>query len=287
MTIWNLGSINIDHVYSVPHLPAPGETLAATGYAVGLGGKGANQSIAAALAGARVHHIGAVGEGADWALSRMRAAGIDTAGVRQVDTPTGHAIIAVDPGAENMIMLFPGANLAPDADHIDAALTMAAPGDLLLLQNETSAQPDAARLAKERGLRVIYSAAPFQPEAVAQVLPYVDLLVMNEVEAAQLRAALGDDVPPVERIVTMGAQGARWEGPGDACILVPAFPVRPVDTTGAGDCFIGNLAAGMDAGLPRAEAMRRAAAAAALQVTRPGAAEAMPTRAEVEAFLAN
>lgn len=284
MAVWNLGSINIDHVYQVPHLPAPGETLAALSCSTGLGGKGANQSVAAARAGAVVHHIGAVGRDADWVLARLRAFGVGTDAIRITDTPTGHAIITVDAQAENAIILFPGANLLPDRDQVESALADARAGDFLLLQNETSAQAEAARIAREHGLRVVYSAAPFDVDAVRAVLPFTDLLVMNEGEAAQLHAALGA-LPPVERIVTRGAKGAEWHSPSGEVLSVPAFRVRPVDTTGAGDCFIGNLVAALDAGLSRPEAMRRASAAAAIQVTRAGAGEAMPDAAEVTAFL--
>ncbi|WP_136683103.1 ribokinase [Falsirhodobacter xinxiangensis] len=279
MAIWNFGSINLDHVYRVPHLVNPGETLQASDYKVGLGGKGANQSVAAARAGARCLHLGAVGHDGAWAREVLAAAGVDVRHIAVTDTPTGHAIINVDPGAENSIVIFPGANrvlAAPD-------LAGAAAGDLLLLQNETSAQAEAAAAGAARGMRVIYSAAPFDPEAVRAVLPHVSLLVMNAVEARSLRAAMGE-VPPVEMIVTSGAEGAEWIGQHP--LHVPAFGVDPVDTTGAGDCFAGTLAAALDMGEGAEGAMLRASAAAALQVTRHGAADAMPTAAEVETFLA-
>lgn len=285
MTIWNLGSINIDHVYRVPHLPGPGETLSALGYAQGLGGKGANQSVAAARAGARCHHIGAVGPGADWVLAELAGYGVDLTHVTQQAEPTGHAIITVDAGAENSIVLYPGANRVLTGAMVTAALAGAAPSDTLLLQNETSAQAEAAALAAARGLRVIYSAAPFDLAAVQAVLPHVGLLVMNEGEAAELRAGLGA-LPGCDCLITQGARGAEWlSGAGD--LRLPAFRVTPVDTTGAGDTFIGTLVAGLDLGLDRAAAMRRAMAAAALQVTRPGAAQAIPLAAEVDGFLAD
>ncbi|MFQ6773822.1 ribokinase [Cereibacter sphaeroides] len=280
----NLGSINIDHVYRMPHLPAPGETLEAESYSVGLGGKGANQSVAAARAGARIRHVGAVGPEGRWAREWMAEAGVDVTHVAVGEVATGHAIINVDAEAENTIVIFPGANRTLDAAAVTAALAGAGPRDTLLLQNETSAQVEAARLASERGLRVIYCAAPFEIGAVQAVLPYVSLLVMNEGEAAALRAALGA-LPEVAMVVTLGARGAEWLVPGEDRLSVPAFPVTAVDTVGAGDCFTGNLAAALDAGLDPAEAMRRASAAAALQVTRPGAAEAMPKADEVDAFL--
>lgn len=285
MTVWNLGSINIDHVYRVPRLPEPGETLAALHYGMGLGGKGANQSVAAARAGARTRHIGAVGPEGRWVLDLLSDYGVDVAHVTLVQIPSGHAIIYVDPKAENVIVTFAGANHSATSTSVETALADAAPSDTLLLQNETSAQIDAARFSRGRGLRVIYSAAPFRIEAVRAILPDVSMLVMNAGEAAELRAAFGE-MPPLDTIVTRGADGADWLSPGAEPLFMPAFRVTPVDTTGAGDCFIGTLAAALDAGADRVSAMRRAAAAAAIQVTRPGAAQAMPLASEVDAYLA-
>ncbi len=285
MAVWTLGSINEDRVYSLPHLPGAGETLAAADHRIGLGGKGANQSVAAARAGAVVHHIGMIGVDGDWAVSRLAGFGVDTRHVGRTDGATGHAMIMVAADGENAIVIHPGANAAQDEAGITAALKAAAPGDIFLLQNETSAQVMAAGVARERGLQVIYSAAPFAVETTQAVLPHVSVLVLNEVEHAQLTAALGRPEGP-EVVVTRGARGATWSRPGAGTIHQPAFAVSPVDTTGAGDCFTGTLAAGLNQGLDRTAALRRAAAAAALQVTRAGTADAMPTRAAVDAFLA-
>lgn len=285
MAVWNLGSINIDHVYQVPRLPGPGETLGATSYSCGLGGKGGNQSVASARAGAPTRHIGAVGPEGRWARDLLSDYGVDVTHVRIAEVASGHAIIYVDPSAENVIVTFAGANHTPDAANVAAALQTARAGDTLLLQNETTAQAEAARQARDRGLRVIYSAAPFQVEAVRALLPQAAVLVMNAGEAAELRTAFGA-LPDREMIITLGASGAEWHVPGAAPLFMPAFKVTPVDTTGAGDCFIGTLAAALDGGLDRPTAMRRAVAAAAIQVTRPGAAQAMPTLSEVDAFLA-
>ncbi|WP_149141699.1 ribokinase [Gemmobacter caeruleus] len=284
MTVYNLGSINIDHVYRVPHLPAPGETLSALAYTQGLGGKGANQSVAAARAGARTVHIGAIGPNSDWVRDAMRGYGVDLAGVSLLEEPTGHAIINVDPGAENAIVIYPGANRAVTPAMVEAALAEAGPVDTLLIQNETSAQAEAAAAARARGLRVVYSAAPFDIDAVKAALPHASLLVMNEIEADQTRAALGA-LPPLDCLITRGAKGAEWISARAEPLFMTAFRVTPVDTTGAGDTFIGTLAAGLDLGLDRAAAMRLAMAAAAIQVTRAGAAQAIPDRAEVDTFL--
>lgn len=285
MTVYNLGSINIDHFYQVPYLPAEGETIAAESYRSGLGGKGANQSVAAARAGSRVVHIGAIGAGGRWTVERLRGFGVDVTHVAELDGATGHAIIMVGATGENMIVIHPGANRAQAADHIRAALAQAGPQDTLVLQNETSAQVEAAEIATQKGMRVIYSAAPFDLAAVQVVLSHVSLLVLNAVEAAQLKAALGQIEGP-DMLVTKGAEGAEWHSDSGETVTHPAFEVDAVDTTGAGDCFTGSVIAALDQGLPRDAALRYASAAAALQVTRPGTSEAMPTHDEVQAFLA-
>lgn len=286
MTIYSLGSINIDHVYRVPHLAHPGETLAAIGYSMGLGGKGANQSVAAAQAGARVLHIGAIGKEADWVLGELQGYGVDTSHVQQLATPTGHAIIQVDLAAENTITLFAGANRQITESQVAKVLATARPGDTLLMQNETSAQSASARLAVGIGLRTLYSPAPFELAPLKEVVPYAALLLMNAGEAKEMVAAFGG-LPDCDVIITKGADGAEWHSLGVDPLHIPAFPVIPVDTTGAGDCFAGTIAAALDAGMDRTQALHRAAAASALQVTRPGAAVAMPSRAEVDAFLSS
>lgn len=284
MAVYNLGSINLDHIYKVPHLPAPGETLAANGYSVGLGGKGANQAVAVAKAGAPSILIGAVGAEGAVARDALVGYGVDVSRVTISKTPTGHAIINVDPQAENAIVIYAGANLSITGAFVAQALAEASREDSLLLQNETSAQVDAARIAAGKGMRVIYSAAPFDIDAVRAILPFVSMLAMNEGEAAALIAELGT-LPQIDMVITKGSKGAEWISAGLEPLFMPSFPVKPVDTTGAGDTFIGTLIAGLDVGLDRREAMRRAAAAAAIQVTRPGAAPAIPDAAEVDAFL--
>ncbi|WP_299357874.1 ribokinase [uncultured Paracoccus sp.] len=287
MTIYNLGSINIDQVYRVATLPRPGETVAARQHSTGLGGKGANQSIAGARAGRQVRHLGAIGRDHDWALERLRGCGVDVRGIaRLADSATGHAIILVEDSGENAIVIHPGANHAVPLDLVTAHLAGIGPGDTLLLQNETVHQVPAAELARAAGARVIYSAAPFDVAAIRCVLPHVSILAVNAGEAAAAEAELGSSLPIEGMLVTRGAAGAEYRDLHTGRVTwQPAFEVTPVDTTGAGDCFAGWFAAGLDAGLPLAETLRRAAAAAALQVTRPGAADAMPHAAEVRDFL--
>ena len=283
--IWNLGSINADHVYAVPHIPAPGETLAATALTYGLGGKGANMSVAAARAGARIAHLGAVGVDGGWMVERLESYGVDCAHVQRREGPSGHAIIAVDARAENAITLFPGANREIDLDAVKQALDKADPGDLLITQNETNGQVEAAAQARARGLRVVYAAAPFEAGAVRAVLPHLDLLVLNEVEAQQLSQALGtpiEELPVPQVVVTLGAAGCDWiETATGARHHVDAPRVEAVDTTGAGDTFTGYLLAGLSEGLEMPAALKLATRAGALKVGRHGAADAIPSREEV------
>jgi ribokinase len=286
--ILTIGSVNIDHVHRVTALPGPGETVPDRGYARGLGGKGANQSLAARLAGAEVRHAGAIGADGDWCRARLAAAGIDVADLDTVEAATGHAVILVDDAGENLIVVHGGANRALNVALVERAIGRAAAGDWLLLQNETNLVVEAARAGRAAGLRVAYAAAPFDPAATAEVVPHVDLLAVNALEAAQLAGHLGtapETFGAPVLLITEGSRGARcWSGAGE--IRQAAFAVEPVDTTGAGDTFLGYFLAGLDGGLAVAEALRRAAAAAAIQVTRPGAAEAIPAAAEVDAFLA-
>ncbi|WP_428927311.1 ribokinase [Marinibacterium sp. SX1] len=287
MTIWNLGSINIDMVYDVPHLPAPGETLAANGLTRGLGGKGANMSVAAARAGARVAHVGAVGADGRWAVERMMEYGVDTRFIAEVDAPTGHAIISVDAAGENQIVILGGANRALPGDLVGRALSDAAAGDMFLTQNETSVQIEAAQMARDMGLHIAYAAAPFDAEAATAILPFLDLLVLNAVEAEQLQAATGlapGNLPVSDVIVTLGAEGCRWFG-AEGEREFPALKVTAVDTTGAGDTFTGYVAAGLDRGLPMPQAIAQAQRAAAIMVTRHGTADVIPDLKDVQAGL--
>ncbi|MEM6547551.1 MAG: ribokinase [Pseudomonadota bacterium] len=287
MTLFNLGSINIDHVHRVPHFPGPGETLADLSYAAGLGGKGANQSLSAVAAGAQTNHIGAVGADGVWAVERLAAAGIGTGAIAQVHAATGHAVIYVDPAGENQIVIHGGANRAIVLEQVTASLDRAAPGDWFLTQNETNGVADAMAAARARGLQTAHVAAPFVAETAAAVLPLSDLLIVNEGEARALADHLGlavEQLPVPKLLITLGAEGAVWIASG-ARLEIPAFPVTPVDTTGAGDTFTGYALAGLDRGEAPERALARACAAAALSVTRSGAADAIPSLADVDAFL--
>lgn len=286
MAIWNLGSINADIVYSVPHIPDPGETLASTNRDMFLGGKGANMSVAAARAAARVNHIGAVGADGRWAVARLLEYGVDTTYIAEIDVETAQAIIAVDATGENSIILHQGANVAIPKRTLEQSLTKAKTGDIFVFQNETNLQTDGAKLAREMGLTVAYAAAPFNVHAVRAVLPFLDFLILNEVEAEQLKTATGQapqDLGVKDVIVTLGPKGATWFSRAGQ-VDIAAHKVTPVDTTGAGDTFTGYVLACLDRGQPMEQALRTASKAAALMVTRHGTADVIPDLKDVQDF---
>ena len=292
----NFGSINLDHFYRVSHLVRPGETLASRDYRVGLGGKGANQSLAMARAGGRVSHWGRLNHRDAWARELLGEAGVEVAGVALVDAPSGHAVIQVDDQGENAIILFPGANHGFDADDLERRLDAARPGDWLLAQNETNALPQVLEQAAERGLRVAFNPAPMAAEVLELPLERCTLLFVNRGEAAWL-AGVDEDatpealldglarrLPDTETVLTLGGDGA-WFQSGAERHFQPALPVAPRDTTAAGDTFIGYYMTALQEGQDVTDCLRLAATAAAQGVQVEGAAESIPARVAVERAL--
>lgn len=287
MAILNVGSINWDRVYRVAHFPAPGETISAASATVGLGGKGLNQSVAILRAEGSVRHVGAVAQHDARIIAALGKLGLDVAEIALVQAAeTGSALILVDDGAENVIVLDQGANgLIPSAGVI-SALSSAAAGDWLLMQNETNLLEFSLTEAKSRGLRLALSAAPFRPENVIPYLDILDLLSVNAVEFEQLQAALGQGraLPDgLAVLITKGAEGAEYRL-GASVTSAPAHRVEAIDTTGAGDTFLGYFLARIDLGDSTEVALATAMAAAAIQVTRVGAVGAIPTLGEVRGF---
>ena len=286
--IWNLGSINADNFYYLRDLPRPGETLTARDFRQGLGGKGANMSVAAARAGARVMHIGAVGKDGKWAKERLLEYGVETQHINIVDTVTGHANICVSDDGENSIVISPGANYQVSDKMIGAALAEASLDDILLMQNEMLNQHYAATIAKTLGLRVIYAAAPFDAQAVMHLIDHVDLLVLNQGEAEEFEASIGAELETCQVddiIVTLGAQGCKWvSNKAHTTCSFPAYKVDAIDTTGAGDTFTGYLAAALDRRLTMPNAITLAMQASALMVMRRGTADVIPDLKDIEDY---
>ncbi len=286
--IFNFGSINVDHVYRVADMPLPGETLTAGSYRKLLGGKGINQSIAIARAGQMPVHVGAVGSDDHWTIAQVKSFGIDTGHIAQSAHPTGHAVIYVDDTGENQIVIYGGANRDLQPAQIDTAFKAHGAGDhWVLVQNETNLLVEIVDRAKASGFKVAYSAAPFVADTVAGLINKIDILAVNEIEAQEAAGLLGVDVSSIavpELLVTRGSQGVEFYSHGEMHHH-PAFQVDAVDTTGAGDTFLGSFLAHHCQGADIARSLRYASAASALQVTRPGAAVAIPAREEVETFL--
>mgnify|MGYP001548419877 CR=1 FL=1 len=286
--IFNFGSINVDHVYRVAEMPSPGETLTAGSYQKLLGGKGINQSIAIARAGQTPVHVGAVGSDDHWTIEQVQNFGIDTSHIAQSGHPTGHAVIYVDDAGENQIVIFGGANRDLQPAQIEKAFKACESGDhWVLVQNETNLLADIVDEAKAAGFKVAYSAAPFVADTVAELIDKIDLLAVNEVEAEATARLLGVAVSEIavpEILITKGSRGVEFYSHGEAHHH-PAFQVDAVDTTGAGDTFLGSFLADHCQNFEIPQSLRYASAASALQVTRPGAAVAIPAREEVETFL--
>jgi ribokinase len=289
MSILNIGSVNIDHVYKVDHFVRPGETLSSTQYDIFAGGKGFNQSIALARAGALARHVGSVGRDAAWLIERLRCEGVDIAHLKANDMPTGHAIIQLAPTGENAIVLHGGANNAITAEDVVRAVASVSRGDFMLVQNETSAVAAAIRLGKRSGLKVVFNPAPMSPVVRDYPLQDVDIFVLNETEAEGLtgqitpelvRAAMVTSFPHAATVLTLGQEGAVFM---DAAGILrqPGFAVKAIDTTAAGDTFIGYfLAEFMRTGEP-VKALALGCRAAAISVTRPGASDSIPRLSEV------
>jgi ribokinase len=277
------GSINVDVTVPVPHLPGAGETVLGGDYALLPGGKGANQALAARRAGAAVRLAGAVGRDgfAAVALELLRRAGVDLGLVREVERPTGCAAIMVGAGGENSIAVASGANEAVIAGQVPDELL--GPDTTLVCQMEVPAAETAAliRRAHAAGARTVLNLAPALP-LDPSVFEALDWLVANEGEAA----TLGPLRPRQGLVVTLGEKGAVAMLADGARIAVPALAVAPIDTTGAGDTFVGALAAGLDLGFEVGAAMRFAGAAASLSCLGRGAQPAMPDREAILASLA-
>jgi ribokinase len=265
--VFVVGSLNIDSVVEVERHPRPGETLMGGDVATFFGGKGANQAVAAAAAGADVQFIGRVGDdsgGHDY-IERLRARGIDASGVTvTASSTTGHAMIALDARAENTIIVSPGANARLTTDDL-APLEQMQAGDVLLapLESDLAVIAAAARLAHDRGARVVLNLAPFA-ELPAEVLALADPVVVNEHEAQQLERS---GITPASLLITLGSAGSRW----GVHEVSAASVENVVDTTGAGDSYCGTLAAGLAAGLDARAAMQAASDAAGRAVEWVGA----------------
>ncbi|MGB1296783.1 MAG: ribokinase [Psychrobium sp.] len=293
MIVYNFGSINIDHVYRVSHFVRPGETMTSDDYQQILGGKGANQSIALGRAGCQVNHVGVIATADQALLKTLKQSNVDVSQVALGDVPTGHAIIQVNQDAENAIVLFAGANHQITPQQIDQVLSQATSDDWVLLQNETNNIDLIISRAKHFGLSVAFNPAPMDAQLVKPLIKDIDLLIVNEVEAmdlcgvesvAEAQAQLQQAYPELRIMLTLGSQGVRYLHQ-DNVTEVSAYRVEAVDTTAAGDTFIGYALAGLNSSLSIEQTLRRACAASALCVMSHGASSAIPNLANVNQFM--
>jgi ribokinase len=289
------GSVNADLLFKVAVLPRPGETVLCPSYVMAPGGKGANQAAAAAKAGADVRFVGHVGDDAYGPVVRglLGAAGVSCEFLAVSARPTAIAVIGVDEAGENAIIVASGANLDTAADQVPDGLL--GPDATVLCQNEIRVEQTFAALAraKARGARTVLNMAP-AGSVPAEALRALDVLVVNEIEAEVVAEAPGESSEAAARllarrhgltcVVTLGSAGCVAVGPG-AALRVPALPIRPVDTTGAGDAFVGALTAWLDGGAPLEEALRAATVAAACACEAMGAQTAQADRAAILARL--
>ena len=296
-----VGSLNMDLVVRAPHMPAPGETIIGSDFRTIPGGKGANQAVAAAKLGAQVSMVGRVGDD-DFGRAQLRnlgQLGIDTRYITvDPDAATGIALITLDASGQNSIVIAAGANMHLTVADIDAAQEIIAQADVLVCQLESplEAVEHAIALAHSCGVKVILNPAPAR-KLSPETLSKVDFLIPNESETAILTGMEVTDVPSAKKaadhlrqqgvgivILTLGEKGALLVGPSEE-MYIPAYEVEVVDTTAAGDAFVGGFAVALAEGENLANAVRFANAAGALTVTRLGAQPSLPTRKEVESLL--
>jgi ribokinase len=289
--ICNFGSLNIDHVYAVDNFVQPGETISSSLYRRFAGGKGCNQSIALAHAGACVYHAGKVGKDGVWLRDLLAGNGVDTSFVEVVEESTGHAVIQVNRDGENSIILHGGANRAVSTSDADRILGHFSPGDYLLVQNETSAVGAVIACASRRGLITVLNPAPMDSAVADYPLELVDYFILNKIEGKMMTGEQEPDsimrsmlerYPGAATLLTLGKDGVIY-GDSKTTEYVAAERVVPVDTTGAGDTFVGYFLASLMSGAEVRRALQIACRASAICVTRPGAAESIPKRHEVEA----
>lgn len=295
MKILNVGSLNIDYTYQVERIVKPGETISSQELNVFAGGKGLNQSIALARAGAKVYHAGMVGDDGVFLIDICRNSGVNTDYIKIGSIRTGNAIIQVTLQGQNSIILFPGANRSLSKEYLDQVLDHFEKGDILLLQNEVNLVDYLIEAAAKRGMKIFLNPSPYNKYLDNCDLSKVDTFLMNEVEGYQITKkhqpieileAMKQKYNHARVVLTLGKEGVYYQD-RDEQIYYQAHTVEAVDTTGAGDTFTGYYIASIMEGKSNQEALVLATAASALAVMKPGAANAIPGRNEVEDFKNN
>ena len=294
MRVLNFGSLNLDYVYSVDHFVQPGETLSALSRTVKAGGKGLNQSVALARAGVLPFHAGCLGTGGSMLKSLLEESGVNTEYLLPVSEAQGHTVIQVSPDGENSILLFGGSNRCIPEEHIRRVIGVCSRGDWLILQNEINHLPLIVRLAAEKGMHIVLNPSPYNSALQEVDFSVLDWLLVNEIEAEQITgekepdkvwAGLHSRYSRLSLLITLGKQGSVAYQVDDGAVTIhreKAVSVQAVDTTAAGDTYTGYFLAGLMEGMPLQACMNLAGRAAAVSVTRPGAAESIPWKKELK-----
>ena len=286
--VLNFGSLNMDHVYKVKHFVMPGETLSSENLQHFCGGKGLNQSIALARAGANVYHAGAIGEDGMVLKKQLEEDGVDISYLKiRESVGTGHAMIQVDEKGQNCILLYGGANQSITKEQVDDTLKNFQAGDYLLLQNEINELAYIMEQAGRIGMKIFLNPSPCNEIIDSLPLDLVDTFLLNEIEGEQISGekekildAMFERYPNAHIILTLGSEGAVYGWKGQQ-IFQKAEKVTAVDTTAAGDTFTGYYLAAVSAGKEAAEALQLASRAAAIAVTRQGAVPSIPYQREL------
>lgn len=290
MKVLSLGSLNIDKTYSVDHITQAKETQAAKDMHLFPGGKGLNQSISMSSAGLKVFQAGCIGEDGELLLHALNEAGVDCSLVRAIEEEaSGHAIIQVDTMGQNSVMIFGGANHMVSTEYIDEILEKFSEDDVIVLQNEISNLAYAIERAHEKGMTIVLNPSPFNEQVRNCDLQKVSMFFINEVEGRQLTTyvqpgdiliQMQEQFPNSKCVLTLGPQGAFFQD-NSGSVYQPAIKTQAIDTTAAGDIFEGFFLAAYLKGKSASEALKTATAAAAISVSRKGAAMSAPKMAEL------
>ena len=292
MKVLNFGSLNLDYTYQVSHILRPGETILAKDVSMNLGGKGFNQSVALSRAGLACYHAGLVGEEGLEFYDACETFGIKTDYIKTVTGRCGHTVIQVDEDGQNCILLYGGANQKNSKEYVDEVLKNFDTGDIIVLQNEINELPYIIDQAFAKGMTIVLNPSPFDERLDACDLGKVSIFIFNETEGQQMTgmttpativAAMAASYSNAKIVLTLGEGGSIYHH-GDEELYQAAFKVAAVDTTAAGDTFTGYFIAGLVKKLPMREVLINASKAAALAVTKAGAALSIPFMSEVELF---
>ncbi len=292
MKILNIGSLNIDYVYGVDHILAPGETISSSGMDIFAGGKGLNQSVALAKAGANIFHGGIIGEDGQIFLDVCEKYGISTKYLKKENGKSGHTVIQVDKNAQNCILLYGGTNQCFTKEIIDSILIDFGKDDLLLLQNEVNMLPYIIDTAYEKGMNIILNPSPFNEKLNDCDLEKISVFLLNEIEGEQITSFTNaDDIikamisrfPNAKIVLTLGHEGVMYAHK-DEVYKQGIYKVEAVDTTAAGDTFTGYFLAGINEGMSVPDVLKMCVKASAIAVSRKGAVSSIPTKDEVLNF---